>query len=180
MTRRISRDRIYRRRRFSAETIELCVRWYISHRLSYRDLAAMTAERERAVSHTTISAGCCGACRIRAPMGALRTSAGFVLAHGRDGCVCPWRAVLSIPRGGQGRKVRRVIAGIATVGFSRSADFNLLRCGLSWGSRRQPELAAKLWGEAWGSVCGAVRVRGRWRRLCLRPGGWRRLGIEDT
>jgi transposase-like protein len=35
MTIRISRDPVYRRRRFSAETIELCVRWYITYRLSY-------------------------------------------------------------------------------------------------------------------------------------------------
>jgi hypothetical protein len=48
------RDPIYRRRRFSAETIELCVRWYITYRLSYRDLVAMMAEREIAVSHTTV------------------------------------------------------------------------------------------------------------------------------
>jgi transposase-like protein len=51
---RIARDPIYRRRRFSAEIIELCVRWYITYRLSYRDLAAMMAEREIAVSHTTV------------------------------------------------------------------------------------------------------------------------------
>jgi hypothetical protein len=54
MTRRVTRDPIYRRRRFSPETVELCVRWYITYRLSYRDLAAMMAEREIAVSHTTI------------------------------------------------------------------------------------------------------------------------------
>jgi transposase-like protein len=54
MTIRISRDPIYLRRRFSAETIELCVRWYITYRLSYRDLVAMMAEREIAVSHTTV------------------------------------------------------------------------------------------------------------------------------
>jgi transposase-like protein len=54
VTIRISRDPIYRRRRFSAETIELCVRWYITYRLSYRDLAAMMAESEIAVSHTTV------------------------------------------------------------------------------------------------------------------------------
>ena len=47
MTKPIGRDTIYRCRRFSAETIELCVRWYITYRLSYRDLAAMMAERER-------------------------------------------------------------------------------------------------------------------------------------
>lgn len=54
MTRRITRDPIYRCRRFSAEAIELCVRWYITYRLSYRDLAAMMTEREIVVSHTTI------------------------------------------------------------------------------------------------------------------------------
>jgi transposase-like protein len=54
VTIRISRDPIYRRRRFSAETIELCVRWYITYRLSYRDLSAMMAEREIVVSHTTV------------------------------------------------------------------------------------------------------------------------------
>ncbi len=54
MTKRIVRDSIYRRRRFSPETIELCVRWYITYRLSYRDLVAMLAERGIVVSHTTI------------------------------------------------------------------------------------------------------------------------------
>ena len=54
MTKPIGRDTIYRCRRFSAETIELCVRWYITYRLSYRDLAAIMAEREVIVAHTTI------------------------------------------------------------------------------------------------------------------------------
>src|SRR6202790_5183100 len=54
MTKPIVRDPIYRRRRFDAEIIELCVRWYITYRLSYRDLVAMMAERGIAVSHTTI------------------------------------------------------------------------------------------------------------------------------
>ena len=49
-----ARDPIYRRRHFSSETIELCVRWYITYRLSYRDLVAMMAERGVVVSHTTI------------------------------------------------------------------------------------------------------------------------------
>jgi transposase-like protein len=50
----IRRDPIYRGRRFSVDVIELCVRWYITYRLSYRDLAAMMAERGVAVTHTTI------------------------------------------------------------------------------------------------------------------------------
>jgi transposase-like protein len=54
VTKRIARDKIYRGRRFSSETIELRVRWYITYRLSYRDLVAMMAERGIVVSHTTI------------------------------------------------------------------------------------------------------------------------------
>jgi transposase-like protein len=54
MPRAAARDPIYRRRHFSAETIETCVRWYITYRLSYRDLVAMMAERGIPVSHTTI------------------------------------------------------------------------------------------------------------------------------
>ena len=54
MTAPIARDSMYRRRRFEAEIIELCVRWYITYRLSYRDLVAMMAERGVVVSHTTI------------------------------------------------------------------------------------------------------------------------------
>jgi transposase-like protein len=54
MTAAIARDPIYRRRRFQPEIIELCVRWYLTYRLSYRDLVEMLAERGVAVSHTTI------------------------------------------------------------------------------------------------------------------------------
>lgn len=49
-----SRDRIYYRRRYTPEVIELCVRWYLTYRLSYRNLSAMMAERGIAVSHTSI------------------------------------------------------------------------------------------------------------------------------
>ena len=54
MTQPIERDPIYRGRRFQSEPIELCGRWYITYLLSYRDLAAMMAERGVVVSHTTI------------------------------------------------------------------------------------------------------------------------------
>src|ERR1700691_513473 len=54
MTKAVARDPIYRRRRFQAETIELCVRWYLTYRLSYRDLVEMMAERGVTVSHSTI------------------------------------------------------------------------------------------------------------------------------
>ena len=54
MTRAITRDPIYRRRRFQSEVIELCVRWYLTYRLSYRDLVEMMAERGVTLSHSTI------------------------------------------------------------------------------------------------------------------------------
>ena len=54
MTKPIERDRIYRKRWFDAEVFVLCVRWYISYRLTYRDLVEMMAERGVSVVHTTI------------------------------------------------------------------------------------------------------------------------------
>jgi hypothetical protein len=64
MTRPIVRDPIYRRRRFDAEVIELCVRWYITYRLSYRDLVAMMAERGRCrLAHDDSSLGDSLMCR---------------------------------------------------------------------------------------------------------------------
>ena len=54
MARADPKDVIYRRRRFDSDVIELCVRWYLTYRLSYRDLVAMMADRGIAVTHTTI------------------------------------------------------------------------------------------------------------------------------
>lgn len=54
MTSPIPRDAIYRRRHFAPEIIELCVRWYLTYRLSYRDLVEMMAEQGVAVSHSTV------------------------------------------------------------------------------------------------------------------------------
>ena len=83
MTAALARDPIYRRRRFPAEAIELCVRWYLTYRLSYRDLAAMIAERSINVSHTTILRwGFEIGPRVRASVGAPRTVGQPILAHG--------------------------------------------------------------------------------------------------
>ena len=38
---------------FDSTLIILCVRWYLTYKLSYRDLVAMTAERNVDVAHTT-------------------------------------------------------------------------------------------------------------------------------
>ncbi len=54
VTQPIERDAIYRRRRFSRDVIETCVRWYLTYRLSYRDLVSLMEEREVHVTHTTI------------------------------------------------------------------------------------------------------------------------------
>ena len=45
---------IYGGRHFPKEIIILCVRWYVTYRLSYRDLVDMMAERGVYVSHSTI------------------------------------------------------------------------------------------------------------------------------
>ncbi len=58
MTKPIARDPMYRKRVFDPDIIELCVRWYITYRLSYRDLVdtlvEMMAERGIEVAHTTV------------------------------------------------------------------------------------------------------------------------------
>ncbi len=54
MTKPLERDAIYLKRHFDAEITVLSVRWYITYEVSYRDLAAMMAERGVVVSHTTI------------------------------------------------------------------------------------------------------------------------------
>ena len=85
MTKPIVRDPIYRRRRFDAEIIELCVRWYITYRLSYRDLVAMMAERGIVVSHTNDSSLGDSLCaRVREAMEPLRTAGEYFLACGRN------------------------------------------------------------------------------------------------
>ena len=45
---------VFKRRRFPAEIILLCVRWYCRYGISYRDLEEMMAERGVAVDHVTL------------------------------------------------------------------------------------------------------------------------------
>src|SRR5262245_10021954 len=45
---------LFKRHHFDREIIILCVRWYITYKLSYRDLREMMAERGIEVAHTTI------------------------------------------------------------------------------------------------------------------------------
>jgi transposase-like protein len=54
MTSRAYRDGLYGGRRFPRDIIVLWVRWYVTYRLSYRDLVEMRAERGVYAAHSTI------------------------------------------------------------------------------------------------------------------------------
>jgi transposase-like protein len=45
---------LFNGRHFNREIIVLCVRWYVSYKLSYRDLVAIMAKRNIDVTHTTM------------------------------------------------------------------------------------------------------------------------------
>jgi hypothetical protein len=88
---------MYRRRRFDAEIIELCVRWYITYRLNYRDLVAMMAERGIVVSHTTIHRWVIRYVpKFEKAMESLCTTCEHVLAGGRDLYQDPRQVELSL------------------------------------------------------------------------------------
>ena len=54
MTELVSAQDLFKGRHFDQEIIVLCVRWYLTFKLSSRDLVQMMAERGIAVAHTTI------------------------------------------------------------------------------------------------------------------------------
>jgi len=54
MPRFVHIEELFKGRHFDQEIVVLCVRWYLSYKLSYRDLVAMMGERGIAVAHTTI------------------------------------------------------------------------------------------------------------------------------
>jgi len=45
---------LFKGRHFDRDVIVLCVRWYLSYKLSSRDLVEMMSERGLALAHTTI------------------------------------------------------------------------------------------------------------------------------
>ena len=45
---------LFKSRHSNHEIITLCVRWYVTYKLRYRDLVEMMAERKVDVAHTTI------------------------------------------------------------------------------------------------------------------------------
>ena len=83
MTRPIVRDPIYRRRRFDAEIIELCVRWYITYRL---ELSGSGGDDGRArhcrIAHDDSSLGDSLCAGVRKAMEPLRSTREYFLARG--------------------------------------------------------------------------------------------------
>jgi len=47
-------EELFKGRHFDQEIVVLCVRWYLSFKLSFRDLVAMMRERGISLAHTTI------------------------------------------------------------------------------------------------------------------------------
>lgn len=45
---------LFKGRHFDYDIITVCVRWYVTYKLSYRDLASMMAERGIEVAQTTM------------------------------------------------------------------------------------------------------------------------------
>jgi transposase-like protein len=54
MPRFVSAEELFKGRHFDQEIVVVCVRWYLSFKLSYRDLVTMMAERGVELAHTTI------------------------------------------------------------------------------------------------------------------------------
>jgi transposase-like protein len=54
MPRFVPVEELFKGRHFHQEIVVLCVRWYLSFKLSFRDLVAMMAERGIGMAHTTI------------------------------------------------------------------------------------------------------------------------------
>jgi putative transposase len=54
MSRFVPVEELFAGRHLDAEIVVLCVRWYLSFKLSYRDLVSMMSERGISLAHTTI------------------------------------------------------------------------------------------------------------------------------
>lgn len=54
MPRFVPVEQLFKGRPFDQEIVVLCIRWYLSFKLSFRDLVAMMGERGIGMAHTTI------------------------------------------------------------------------------------------------------------------------------
>ncbi len=72
---------LFHGRHFDRSIIILCVRWYITYKLSYRDLVEMMAERGLSMAHTTIMRWVQGyASQVRTALDAACDTGGPILA----------------------------------------------------------------------------------------------------
>jgi IS6 family transposase len=78
-------DHLFKRHRFDRMVMVLCVRWYVSYKLSYRGLVEMMAERGLSLAHTTIMRlGHEARPNDRAALEEIRPSRGPLLARRRN------------------------------------------------------------------------------------------------
>ena len=78
-------EELFAGRHFDAEIVVLCVRWYLSFKLSYRDLVSLMSEtRHHSGTHDDTALGATLHARIREAMAAVRPSGGWLLADGWD------------------------------------------------------------------------------------------------
>jgi transposase-like protein len=75
-------EELFKGRHFDQEIVVLCVRWYLSFKLSFRDLVAMMDERGVGLAHTTILRWVQHYSGIRKAMEAIRAHHWRVLADG--------------------------------------------------------------------------------------------------
>jgi hypothetical protein len=83
MSRLVPVEELFAGRHFDAEIVVLCVRWYLSFKLSYRDLVSIMSERGIGLAHTTILRwGAALHAGIREAVEAVRPPGGRLLADG--------------------------------------------------------------------------------------------------
>ena len=80
MTRFVPVEELFKGRHFDREIVVLCVRWYLSYKLSYRDLVTMMSERGIGLAHTTILRWVQHYARVREAMEPLCPAGGRFLA----------------------------------------------------------------------------------------------------
>jgi hypothetical protein len=74
-------EELFRGRHFDQEIIVLCIRWYLSFKLSYRDLVRMMSERGIGLAaHNDPTLGAALHSGVRETVAALRPASGWLLA----------------------------------------------------------------------------------------------------
>jgi transposase-like protein len=94
-------EELFKGRHFDQEIVVLCVRWYLSFKLSFRGVVATMAERGIGMAHTTIlrwvqhyTPG------VRKAMEAIRPPGRRILANGRD--LYPGQGRMGVPLSSSG------------------------------------------------------------------------------